>query len=261
MSTYVLDQGHPDERTRLEAMAQLWDPGTMRLVAALGIGAGHHCLEVGAGTGSVARALAEVVGPTGHVLAVDRDIRFLDRLPEPVEVRRMDVMVDDLPHARFDLVHARLLIAHLHPHRRALQRLAAAVAPGGWLLIEEVDWTCADLVVPEAPIHTAMVRALQGLIGEGGGFDATYGRRLLGDVLSLDLTDESAQYHGVQSRGTGESWLAWQLLVERFQESIIEAGLLTRDEVDQWWSLSRDENNLLISAAMFAAWARRSCQT
>ncbi len=258
LSTYVLDQGHPDERTRLEAMAQLWDPGTMRLVEALGIGAGHRCLEVGAGTGSVARALAEVVGSAGHVLAVDRDVRFLDRLPGSVEVRRMDVMVDDLPHARFDLVHARLLIAHLHPHRRALQRLAAAVAPGGWLLVEEVDWTCADLVVPEASIHTAMVQALQRLMGEEGGFDATYGRRLLGDVLSLGFTDEAAQYYGTQFRSTGESWLAWQLLVERFQRSIIEAGLLTRDEVDRWWSLSRDENNLIISAAMFAACARRA---
>jgi SAM-dependent methyltransferase len=253
-----LDQGHPDERTRLEAMARLWDPGTMRLVEALGIGAGHHCLEVGAGTGSVARALAEVVGSEGHVLAVDRDTRFLDRLPESVEVRRVDVMVDDLPRARFDLVHARLLIAHLHPHRRALQRLAAAVAPGGWLLVEEVDWTCADLVVPEAPIHTAMVCALQRLMGDEGGFDATYGRRLLGDLLSLGFTDESAQYYGTQSRGTGESWLPWQLLVERFQRSILDAGLLTRDEVDRWWSLSRDENNLTISAAMFAAWARQT---
>ncbi|WP_241251245.1 class I SAM-dependent methyltransferase [Candidatus Protofrankia californiensis] len=257
MSTYVLDQGHPGERTRLEAMAGAWDPGTMRLVGALGIGTGHRCLEVGAGTGSIARALADVVGPEGHVLAVDRDIRFLGELPDGVEVRCMDVMVDDLPHAQFDLVHTRLLIAHLHPHRRALQRLAAAVTPGGWLLVEEVDWTCADLIVPEAPIHIAMVRALQQLMGERGGFDATYGRRLLGDVLSLGFTDVSAQYRGTQSRSSSESWLAWQLLVEQFQQGIIQAELMTQQEVDEWWSLSRDENNLVVGVTMFAVQARR----
>lgn len=257
MSTYVLDQGNPGERARLQAMAREWDPGTMRLVSALGIGTGHRCLEVGAGAGSIAMALADVAGSEGHVLAVDRDVRFLDGLPDGVEVRCMDVMVDDLPDAQFDLVHARLLVAHLHPHQRALQRLAAAVAPGGWLLVEEVDWTCADLVVPAAPIHTAMVRALQGLMGERGGFDATYGRRLLGDVLGLGFTDVSARYRGTQARSSSQSWLAWQLLVEQFQQRIIQAELMTEQEVEEWWSLSRDENNLLVGVTMFAVQARR----
>ncbi|KPM51909.1 methyltransferase type 11 [Frankia sp. R43] len=261
-SSYVLDQAHPDERSRLEAMAHMWDPGTMRLVAGLGIGPGHRCLEAGAGTGSVARALAGVVGPAGQVLAVDRDTRFLDQLPPQVEVRRMDVMVDDLPRRSFDLVHARLLVAHLHPHPDALRRLAEAVAPGGWLLVEEVDWTCADLLVPAAPVHTAMIRALQKVMagaagGEAAGFDATYGRRLLGDVLSLGLTDESAQYQGVQTLGGTDSWLAWRLLVERFQRDIVAAGLLTEGEVEAWWAVSRDESRLVVSVPMFAAWARR----
>lgn len=257
LSTYVLDQGHPGERSRLQAMAREWDPGTMQVVSALGIGAGHRCLEVGAGAGSIAQALAEVTGPQGHVLAVDRDIRFLDELPAGVEVRCLDVMVDDLPQEKFDLVHARLLVAHLHPHQHALRRLAAAVAPGGWLLVEEVDWTSADLVVPTAPIHTAMVRALQQLMGERGGFDATYGRRLLGDVLSLGLTDVSAQYRGAQARSTSQSWVAWQLLVEQFQRGILQAGLMTQQEVNEWWSLTRDEGNLLVGVTMFAVQARR----
>lgn len=257
MSAYIFSQGYPGERERLDAMARMWDPGTMRLVEALEIGAGQRCLEVGAGTGSIARALAGVVGPDGYVLAVDRDVRFLSELPDVVEVRRMDVMADDLPQAQFDLVHARLLIAHLHPHRDALRRLAAAVAPGGCLMVEEVDWTCADLVVPQAPVHTAMVRAMQGLMGKAGGFDATYGRRLLGDVLSLGFTDESAGYRGMQSRSTDEAWLAWQLLVQQFQDGIVKAGLLTRQEVDEWWSLSRDRSTLIVGVPMFTVQARR----
>ncbi|MQY27396.1 class I SAM-dependent methyltransferase [Nocardia aurantia] len=149
--TYVLNQAFPSERARLEALARLWDAGTMRLVEELGIGPGNRCLEAGAGTGSVAAALAAIVGAEGRVLAVDRDTRFLDDLPAQVEVRHADLLTDDLPAAQFDLVHARLLVAHLHPHRDALHRLAAAVAPGGWLLVEEVDWTYADRVEPDAP--------------------------------------------------------------------------------------------------------------
>lgn len=257
LSSYIFSQGSPSERERLDAMARLWDPGTIRAVQALGIGAGQCCLEVGAGTGSVARALAGLVGPGGHVLAVDRDVRFLDELPPAVEVRQLDVMTDELPAATYDLVHARLLVAHLHPHLEALRRLAVAVAPGGWLAVEEVDWTSADLVVPQAPAHIAMVCALRELMGKKGGFDATYGRRLLGDMLRLGLTDESASYCGTQSRGTGEAWLAWQLLVLQFQESIVAAGLLTWENVEDWWELSYDPGTLVVSVPMFTVQARR----
>jgi SAM-dependent methyltransferase len=169
LSSYIFSQAYPGERERLEAMARLWDPQTLRAVSALGIGAGHRCLEAGAGTGSVARALAALVG--GYVLAADRDLRFLDVLPEPAEARQLDLMTDDLPAAQFDLVH-------------------------GWLLTEEVDWTWADVVVPDAPAHVAMVQAMRGVLGQAGGFDSTYGRRLLGDVLSLGFGNVSASYHG-----------------------------------------------------------------
>jgi SAM-dependent methyltransferase len=254
-STYVLDQSFPSERARLDTMARSLDPGTMRLVADLGIGQGHRCLEVGAGTGSIARALADVVGAEGHVLAVDRDTRFLDELPAQVEVRCANVMADDLPAAQFDLVHARLLVAHLHPHRHALQRLAAAVAPGGWLLVEEVDWTYGDRTEPDDPLHAAMVAALQQLMGEGG-FDATYGRRLLGDVLGLGFTDASSQFRGTQSRHD-KSWLAWQFLVEQFHDGIIQKGLLCQEDVDRWWELTRAGDTVVVSTAMFAVQARR----
>jgi len=257
LSRYIFSEAHPGERARLEAMARLWDPETIRSVRALGIGPGGRCLEAGAGTGSVARALAELVGPGGYVLAADHDPRFLDGLPDLVEVRAVDIMADELPSAQFDLVHARLLVAHLHPHPEALRRLAAAVAPSGWLLVEEVDWTWSDVVVPAAPAHTAMVRALGELAGKDGGFDATYGRRLLGDMLGLGLASTSARYHGTQSASTDDAWLAWQLLVRQFQDAVLGAGLLSPPEVDAWWSLSRDRSTLLASVPMFTVQAQR----
>jgi hypothetical protein len=198
LSSYIFSQVYPGERERLEAMARPWDPETMRAVRGLGIGAGQRCLEVGSGTGSVARALAGLVGPDGYVLAADRDPRFLGELPDVVEVRRMDVMADDLPQAQFDL----------------------------------------------------------GLLGKDGGFDVTYGRRLLGDVLGLGFTNESARYHGTQSRSTSEAWLAWQLLVRQFQDGIVRPGLLTQRDVDEWWSLSRDRSTLLVSVPMFTVQAQ-----
>ncbi|MTD58242.1 methyltransferase domain-containing protein [Amycolatopsis sp. RM579] len=234
-------------------MARTWDPGTLRIIGELGIGKGSRCLEAGAGTGSIARALAGIVGTGGEVLAVDRDTRFLDDLPAPAEVLRADLMTGDLPAARFDLVHARLLVAHLHPHSLALQRLAAAVAPGGRLLVEEVDWTHAGQVEPPEPGHAAMIASLTEVMT---GFDATYGRRLLGDVLDLGFTDVSAHYRGAQS-GHEKAWLPWQLLVEQFQDRIVHNGLMSAAQVEHWWSLSRARAHLVTGPALFAVRARR----
>jgi len=233
-------------------MARAWDPGTLRTVEELGIGPGHRCLEAGAGAGSITRSLAEIVGAGGHVLAVDTDTRFLDDVPPLVEVRTADLMQDDLPRGEFDLVHARLLVAHLHPHAEALTRLAAAVKPGGWLLVEEVDWTYGDRVEPPEPVHTAMITALTEIMGAGG-FDATYGGRLLGDMLALDLTDVAAEFRGVQSL----SWRSWQHLADRFGDRIVRSGLMTREEVDRWWAVSRAGTSLLAGPAMFAVRGRR----
>src|SRR5262245_40508772 len=77
------------ERERLSLLEQIEDPRSQRHLATLGIQRGWHCLEVGAGHGSIARWLAERVGPQGLVVATDLNPRFLTELQLPnIEVRR-----------------------------------------------------------------------------------------------------------------------------------------------------------------------------
>ncbi len=132
--TYVFDQRRHEERERLVAMEDLWDAGTKAVIESLGIEPGRRCLEVGAGGGSIATWLAAKVEPAGEVLATDISTRHLDVVDRPnVEVRRHDILGDPLPEEGFDLVHARLVVEHLG--RRALERMAAAVRPGGWVVL------------------------------------------------------------------------------------------------------------------------------
>src|SRR5689334_2483861 len=133
--TYPFDHAWHAEHERLTAMERLFDPTTVGHLDQLGVTAGWHCLEVGAGAGSVARWLAARVGPTGRVLATDIDPRFLEPAPN-LEVQRHDIAADLLPRSAFDLVHARLVVAYVEKPASVLQRLFEAVRPGGWLLIE-----------------------------------------------------------------------------------------------------------------------------
>jgi chemotaxis methyl-accepting protein methylase len=60
---------------------------------------------------------------------------------DAVEVRRLDIRTDELPERQFDLVHARLVLEHLTERQRILDRPVAALRPGGWMVIEDYDWT------------------------------------------------------------------------------------------------------------------------
>jgi ubiquinone/menaquinone biosynthesis C-methylase UbiE len=150
---YLLDPTWYAERDRLNSLTQLYDPGTMALIERLGLPPGARCAEVGAGTGSVAELLARHVGPGGQVLATDTDTRFLDPLADAtITVARQDVTAAPLPRGQFDLIHARLLLEHLPQRDDVLASLAQGLAPGGWLLVEDLDWATAEVIDPPSPV-------------------------------------------------------------------------------------------------------------
>ena len=87
-------------------------PSTTRHLDRLGITAGWRCWEVGAGGPSVPTWMAGRVGLSGEVLATDIDISWIANAAA-FDVLRHDVAADDGPRARFDLVHARLVLTHV----------------------------------------------------------------------------------------------------------------------------------------------------
>lgn len=126
------------ERT-LDAHRELWDAFTFRRLAGVGVGPGWRCLEIGAGTGSVAAWLAERVGPTGMVVATDVETRWLEALATSnLEVRHHNVADDPVDHG-YDLIHLRLVLEHLPGRAGVVAKLAAALRPGGHLVVEDYD--------------------------------------------------------------------------------------------------------------------------
>src|SRR5262249_8399807 len=95
LAEYLLSQRDlPEiERARLTLLEEKHDPGTVEQLDAIGVGEGWRCVDVGAGAGSATRLLAQRVGSTGSVLAVDIDISLLEELAsDRVEVRRLDLL-------------------------------------------------------------------------------------------------------------------------------------------------------------------------
>src|SRR4051812_4139911 len=79
--SYVLGQSLY-EYERLTLQAKIVRPFTERFFTMAGIGPGMRVLEVGSGMGDVALLAAEMVGPGGHVLGLDRDASVLENARE-----------------------------------------------------------------------------------------------------------------------------------------------------------------------------------
>ncbi|WP_314250120.1 class I SAM-dependent methyltransferase [Streptomyces kutzneri] len=159
-----------DDRIDLGALA--YDDFTLARLRALGAGPGWHCLDVGAGTGTVARLLLDRAG-VSEVLAVDRDTAFLRAHPAPgLTALEADITALDFSPGRFQLVHARFVLMHLRNWPRMIGKLASLVAPGGVLVLGDA----VDLTTPAAPATTygRVMRAMWQGLGDSLGTDVSW---------------------------------------------------------------------------------------
>lgn len=108
----------------------------------LGLREGWRCVDVGAGGGDVAVALAEVVGRDGRVYAVDSDPHARDSVAEAASAYSQVVAITQtaeellLPEP-VDLAFCRFLLMHVADPLRVVARMRDAVRPGGWVVAQE----------------------------------------------------------------------------------------------------------------------------
>ncbi len=108
----------------------------------LDLAEGWTCVDVGAGGGDVSVALAQVVGRTGRVYAVDVDPRRRDEIAalaaEHAQVLALSQAGEELTLPELvDLAFCRFLLLHVPEPLRVLRRMTASVKPGGWVVAQE----------------------------------------------------------------------------------------------------------------------------
>jgi SAM-dependent methyltransferase len=263
MNTYVFDQGWQKERDRLAGIESLYDSNSTQRLADLGVSDGWHCLEVGFGAGGVALWLAARVGSTGRVVATDLDPRFLDRHGRAnLDVRQHDIVTDPLEEAAFDLAHARAVLEHLPGRQRALERMISAVRPGGWLVLEAIDFggvmaaAMAHYTDPpeHAPLFERTVRALEAILTAAGG-DANFGARLVRTLTDAGLVNIAAEARTPLVAGGTETLVPGS--VEHLAEHLVRTGLVTASDIESVRAMTADRSCHYVPPPMVTAWGQR----
>lgn len=143
---YVLGT-HDEEIARLGLQHRVWRQQVLAAWQRAGIGPGARVLDVGAGPGFATLDLAELAGPAGRIVAVERSGRFAASARArcagagaPVDVHELDLMNDPIPAVSaegYDFAWCRWVASFVASPATLCARIAAALRPGGRVVFHE----------------------------------------------------------------------------------------------------------------------------
>lgn len=257
---YPLDNGAPQAAARLASLSSLYDDVTFRHLNRFGIPEGGCCLEIGAGSGTVAAFMKERAGPGGQVFATDINTDALaDAVRGGIEVCRHDIGADPLPATTFDIIHARAVLTFVPQRRSATERMMAALKPGGWILLEEMVVPPSGTPYPndqDVEIADKARQAIVEVIRRDGG-DLTFWHAYPHIFAEFGLCGIGAEGFFLPFRTAAVAALA-KANVDQLRAAILGHGLTTAAELDRYRTLlCTPDLSYPPSMALISVWGQR----
>ncbi len=175
-SDYVLGT-HDEEVARLGLQHRVWRDVVSACWHRVGITHGWRVIDVGSGPGYATADLAEIVGPAGAVLGIERSVRFLDAARERcarrglsnVELREADLMEYSLGNLGYDASWCRWVTNFVSSPRRLVENIAGALRPGGIAIFHEYSDYLTFRFMPVRPaLEKFELEVFESWIASGG---------------------------------------------------------------------------------------------
>jgi SAM-dependent methyltransferase len=242
---------------------------TRRYLMNAGITPGMRVLEIGCGNGEVTQELAEIVGPSGSVVALDRNeaglamarARMTEQGIEHVRFVAADVTgdlatLDAVQGEPFDALAGRRVLMYLPDPAAVLGRLAGRLQSGGLVVFEEADSTMVPARAAPLAAHDQMTAWLRSMLVAEGANPA------MGFALPATLAQAGLRFERIRAEaiilGQGTQY-PLPVLLKMMQSRLIAAGIATQAEVDalaeQLDIESSDPTSVYIWSMSFCAWA------
>jgi SAM-dependent methyltransferase len=140
---YVLGT-HDAEIERLGLQHRIWRARALEGWNRARFNLGDRIIDVGCGPGYATTDLAELVGPTGEIISIDRSERFLEVVRRnaasrnlPVKTLAIDFADEGVPPLDADGAWVRWVFAFVPRPQALLRSIHAALRPGGRLVVHE----------------------------------------------------------------------------------------------------------------------------
>jgi len=173
-SEYLL--GHTDrEQRRLIRQAHVLAPATYQFLRDAGIGLGMRVLDIGCGMGDVAMLVAQLVGPQGRVISIDRDRASIDSARKRVASVGFDnaafhqADISTFTNVEpFDAIVGRLVLEFQPNPAAAITRLCSLLRPGGIMAFQEPSWKIWLAYTAHLPLRMTVTTIIRDTFLAGG---------------------------------------------------------------------------------------------
>ena len=152
---------------------------------------GKYLLDIGCGIGDDVRALAQIVGPQGRVVGIDKSQTLLDiarKGSEGVDLSGEFVLGDvsclDIADSSFDGCRAERVLQHCDNPEQALSEMVRVIRPGGCIVVVDVDYDSMITSLTNHVLARKLTQAKCDVVRNGW-----IGRQLPGLFRRCGLTD------------------------------------------------------------------------
>lgn len=268
---YVLGES-VHEYERLTLQGRLLRPYTEKFFLSAGLGPGMRVLDIGSGMGDVALLAADIVGPGGRVLGVDRDAAALDNARRrAVEqccsswVSFQSANLDEFKtEDQYDALVGRYILLHQHDPAATIRHLLPYIKRGGIVVFHDIDFTDPHPSYPPCPILD-QAYALVAEAFRRAGAPPDFGRRLGKTFVDAGLPFPRIMAEIVVGGGPGSyvyAWIANTLISIVPRLAALGLALPPGMLADQTLAPRMEEEAVrlgsqILAPAQFGAWTRK----
>ena len=236
---YVLGT-HEEELARLGLQHRVWRPVVLECWEKAGITAGKRVLDVGAGPGYASTDLAEIVGSSGEVVALERSRNFVRAMKEAcrahsltnVKIHELDLMTDDLPEGDYDFSWCRWVVSFVSDPSLLVKKLAVVMRKGSIAIFHEYShyetWRFFPHLRSQERFREHVIKTWRESGGEPDG-----AAELPALLLENDFAVRSATPHIFCVRPNDYMWQWPKTFIEIYLPRLIEMGRIDQEFADQ----------------------------
>ena len=227
-SDYVLGT-HEEELARLGLQHRVWRSVVLDCWQRAGITVGKRILDVGAGPGYAAVDLAEIVGPTGEVVALERSRNFIRAMEAKcrarslanVKIHELDLMQDELPKGAYDFVWCRWVVSFVNDPSMLIKKLGGIMPKDSVVIFHEYGHYETWRFFPRLPPHERFREHVIATWRESGG-EPDAAVQLPALLAENDFLVRTAIPHIFCLRPSDYMWQWPATFIETYLERLIE---------------------------------------
>ena len=193
---------------------------------------GLRVLDAGCGTGSITAGIAKRVGATGQVVGIDRDGFLLEQARTAhadlanLEFEQAELR-DYQPAQGFDIATAARVLQWISPPQPALDRLCAAVEPGGWVVVLDYNHAAHTWDPPARPEFRKFYEAFLSWRDANG-----WSNHIADELPALMREAGLVEIESRDETETDPQRVAgiWTHMIDSLGPTLVAAGFLTETE-------------------------------